>query len=100
MSVPVPVFEPVGGHAVIIIPKEQKYYSFALAAQVFAQAGIRGGVFEDYYRLAVPRRVYTREHLQYVGEAVSKIYASAVPKLKVVNKPKEFFNFFARFSAG
>jgi tryptophanase len=96
----VPVFEPVGGHAVVVMSKKQKYYAFALAAQVYAQTGIRGGVFEDYYRLAIPRRVYTREHLQFVGEALSRAYASGVPRLKLVNKPREFFNFFARFSAG
>jgi tryptophanase len=96
----VPVFEPVGGHAVVILPKKQKYYSYALAAEVYVHTGIRGGVFGNSYRLALPRRVYTREHLQYVGEAIGKVYASDVPKLRVVNRPGEFFNFFAQFRIG
>jgi tryptophanase len=95
----VPIFEPVGGHAIVILPKSQPYYSFSLAAQVYLETGIRGGVFEKYFRLAVPRRVYTSEHLQYVADAVGSVYARQLPRLKLVNRPREFFNFFARFSS-
>jgi tryptophanase len=95
----VKVFEPVGGHAVAVIPKSgHRYFSFALASQVFLETGIRGGVFEEYYRLAVPRRVYTREQLRHVGESVSKAYTSDLPRLRLINRPHEFFNFFARFA--
>ena len=92
------VFEPVGGHAVVVIPKKQSYFSFSLAAQVFIKYGIRGGVFEEYFRLAVPRRVYTSEHLEHVGACVGNTWTRRLPRLKLVKKPPEFFNFFARFT--
>ncbi len=94
----VPIFEPVGGHAIVVLPKKQPYYSFALAAQAFIETGIRGGVFEKYYRLAIPRRVYTHEHLEYVGESIAKVYSHDLARLRLTNKPREFFNFFARFN--
>jgi tryptophanase len=94
----VSIFEPVGGHAVVVIPQKNDYFSFALAAQVFVKHGIRGGVFEEYFRLAVPRRVYTSEHLAYVGECVANTWSRRLPRLRLVRKPSEFFNFFARFT--
>jgi tryptophanase len=94
----VSIFEPVGGHAVVIQPKDQSYFSFAFAAQVFLKAGIRGGVFQQYFRLAIPRRVYTSEHLKYVGESIGELWPRRLPKLRLVNEPSEFFNFFARFA--
>ena len=94
----VDVFEPVGGHGVVILPKKGRYSAFALAAQVFIKSGIRGGVFEHYLRLAIPRRVYTREHLDYVAESIGKVYAKELPRLRLVKKPRIFFNFFAQFT--
>jgi tryptophanase len=95
----VKVFEPVGGHGVIVLPRRVKrYYAFALAAQVFLDTGVRAGVFEEYLRLAIPRRVYTSEHLQFVGESIARVYKRELPKLRLVNRPRQFFNFFARFT--
>jgi tryptophanase len=94
----VDVFEPVGGHGIIVLPKKEKYFSFALAAQVFLKSGIRGGVFEEFFRLAIPRRVYTSEHLEYVGACVGDAWSRKLPRLRLKNKPPEFFNFFARFT--
>ena len=94
----VSIFEPVGGHAVVVVPKKQDYFSFAIASQVFIKYGIRGGVFEDYFRLAIPRRVYTSEHLAYVGECVARVWSRRLPPLRLVKRPAEFFNFFARFA--
>ncbi|MEO0142479.1 MAG: tryptophanase [candidate division WOR-3 bacterium] len=94
----VEVFEPVGGHGLVIKPKEKiPYASFALGAQVYLETGIRGGVFGEEYRLALPRRVYTKEHLKFVGEAIAKVYRKKLIKLKPINHPTTFFNFFARF---
>lgn len=95
----VSIFEPVGGHAVVVIPKKKAYFSFALAAQVFIKYGIRGGVFEEYFRLAIPRRVYTTEHLVHAGTSVASAWSGPLPRLRLVKKPAEFFNFFARFDA-
>jgi len=93
------IFEPVGGHAVVITTRKgHAHFAFALAAQIYLNSGIRVGVFDDSVRLAVPRRVYTREHLSYVGECVARAYRSNIPRLKFVHKPREFCNFFARYT--
>ncbi len=95
----VAIFEPVGGHGVVVLPKKiERYYAFSLAAQVFLDTGVRAGVFEDHLRLAVPRRVYTSEHLKFAGESIALSYAKDLPRLRLVNRPRQFFNFFARFA--
>lgn len=94
----VDIYEPVGGHAVVIMKKKARaHFAFALAAQIYIDSGIRVGIFDDCVRVAVPRRVYTREHLKYVGECIAKAYSSSIPRLKLVHRPSEFFNFFARY---
>ena len=92
------IFEPIGGHAVVVIPNDDfPYVAFSLASEIYLKTGIRVGIFENSVRLALPRRVYTKDQLKYVGEAIGKIYRQKLPKLKLINKPKHFFNFFARF---
>lgn len=94
----VKIFEPVGAHGVVILPKHKfRYAAFSLAAEIYLQTGIRTGVFGNNVRLALPRRVYTKDHLTYVGESVGKIYRGKLPKLKLINRPTTFFNFFVRF---
>jgi len=90
----VPVIRPAGGHAVYIdarallphIPPLQ-YPGIALANALYVEAGIRGVEIGtvmfgqqpdgteivpamDLVRLAIPRRVYTQSHIDYVAEAV------------------------------
>jgi tryptophanase len=94
------IFEPVGGHAVVILPrKNHRHFAFALAAKIYAGSGIRTGVFDDCVRLALPRRVYTREHLQYASICIARAYLQQLPKMRLTHRPREFFNFFARFAA-
>lgn len=96
----IPVYSPPGGHAVYILadkflphlPRNQ-YPGWALTVALYREAGIRateiGGVMfasEDeekrevvfpkleLVRLAIPRRVYTASHLEYVAEAVTDLY--------------------------
>jgi len=96
----IPVYKPVGGHAVYIladkflphIPRHQ-YPGWALTVALYKEAGIRvveiGGVMfaekdeetgEEIFpklemvRLSVPRRVYTISHLHYVAEALISLY--------------------------
>jgi tryptophanase len=90
----VPVLQPAGGHAVYLdaralLPQipPLEYPGIALANALYLEAGIRGveigtvmfGLHPDgketpadmdLVRLAIPRRVYTQSHIDYVAEAV------------------------------
>lgn len=97
----VPVQKPIGGHAVYLdankfvptIPREE-YRAQALAIELYTVSGIRGveiGTIladrdpetrENRYpelelvRLAIPRRTYTHNHMEYIAAALKKIYDS------------------------
>jgi tryptophanase len=90
----VPIIEPPGGHAVYIDARSMlpwipplEYPGIALANALYVEAGVRaveiGTVMfglhpdgtespaaMDLVRLAIPRRVYTQSHIDYVAEAV------------------------------
>ena len=86
----VPIVEPPGGHAIYIdaarmlphIPKEQ-FPAQALAVELYRHAGIRGveigtlmfgdAAQHELLRLAIPRRVYTQSHIDYVVEAILEV---------------------------
>jgi tryptophanase len=94
------VFEPVGAHAVLVTPPDDTAFSaYALAAAVFLDSGIRGGVFDNGYRLAIPRRVYTQQHLDFVADRVARVYHKPLPHLTCTMRPGKFSNFFVRFTA-
>jgi len=88
-----PVIRPIGGHAVYVIADKflphiawDKFPAHALAIALYIEGGIRGveigSIMEgrdpqtgenrkarqEFLRLAIPRRVYTKEHLDYVIE--------------------------------
>lgn len=94
----VPVMMPIGGHAVYIDAKKlydhipvNEYPGQALACELYLKAGIRtveiGSVMFGKYdengklipapmelvRLAIPRRVYTQSHIEYVIETFDEI---------------------------
>jgi tryptophanase len=87
----VPIVQPPGGHAVYIdaraflphIPPEQ-FPGVALAAELYLEGGIRAveigtlmfgaAARMDLVRLAIPRRVYTQSHIDYVVEVVLEVW--------------------------
>lgn len=95
----VPLQNPIGGHAVFIdalkflphVPREQ-YPAQTLALELYLEAGIRGveigAILADrdpltrenryphteFVRLAIPRRTYTNNHMEYVAKAVENVF--------------------------
>jgi tyrosine phenol-lyase len=121
----VPIIEPPGGHAIYIdaaavsphIPREQ-FPGQALVVGLYRHAGIRaveiGSVMFgtgaagprgashprlELVRLAVPRRVYTQSHIDYVVEAVVEVYRQreTLRGLRIVEAPPALRHFTAKF---
>jgi len=95
----IPIYKPVGGHAVYVLADEflphlprDQFPGWALTVALYREAGIRaveiGGVMfarkksrpgrESYpklemVRLSIPRRVYTVSHLQYIADAFAAL---------------------------
>jgi tryptophanase len=112
----VPIVEPPGGHAIYIdagrmlahIPRSQ-FPAQALAVELYRHAGIRsveiGSVMfaekarHELLRLAIPRRVYTQSHIDYVVEAILEVNQSreAIRGLEIVHEPPFLRHFSARF---
>ena len=87
----VPIVQPPGGHAIYIdaraflphIPVEQ-FPGVALACELYLEGGIRSveigrlmfgaAATMDLVRLAIPRRVYTQSHIDYVVEVILEVW--------------------------
>jgi tyrosine phenol-lyase len=87
----VPIVQPPGGHAIYIdaraflphVPPAQ-FPGVALAAELYVEGGIRSveiGTLMfgehaqmDLVRLAIPRRVYTQSHVDYVVEVILEVF--------------------------
>jgi tryptophanase len=87
----VPIVQPPGGHAIYIdakaflphIPVEQ-FPGVALAAELYLEGGIRsveigslmfaGAAQMELVRLAIPRRVYTQSHIDFVVEVILRVW--------------------------
>jgi len=112
----VPIVEPPGGHAIYIdaarmlpqIPPKQ-FPGQALAVELYRHAGIRsveiGSVMfgdaarHELLRLAIPRRVYTQSHIDYVVEAILEVNARKheIRGLEIVEQPPFLRHFSAKF---
>ncbi|MGA7414745.1 MAG: tryptophanase [Bryobacteraceae bacterium] len=111
----VPIVEPPGGHAIYIdagrmlphIPPSQ-FPGQALAVELYRHAGIRSveigslmfgaSAQHELLRLAIPRRVYTQSHIDYVVEAILEVNAqkSTIRGLEIVEEPPSLRHFTAR----
>ncbi len=121
----IPTIQPAGGHAVYLdaravlpdIP-QCEFPGQALAVELYREGAIRGveigSVMFAYpdpdtgqmvypklelLRLAIPRRVYTQSHMDYVAEALVKIKAraSSIRGYKFTYAPELLRHFTARF---
>ena len=122
----VSIVEPPGGHAVYVDAahfcdhlKPDDFPGQALLCALYRHAGIRaveiGSVMfgttdpatgktvhppMQLVRLAVPRRVYTQSHIDYVIEAVGEVYANrrAIRGLRMTEAPAVLRHFTAKFA--
>jgi tryptophanase len=113
------IVEPPGGHAIYIdagqlcphIPPSQ-FPGQSLVCGMYRQAGIRaveigsvmfdgGGTPPDMelLRMALPRRVYTQSHMDYVVEACAELYQhrGELRGLRMTNNPPYLRHFTAEF---
>ena len=121
----IPIVKPIGGHAVYIDAKSLlpqidplDYPAQSLACELYIQGGIRsveiGSFMFGHYdengteipnsmellRLALPRRVYTQSHIDYVIEVFEKVYEkrSELKGLKIIKEPPFLRHFSAELS--
>ncbi len=121
----IPVMRPAGGHAVYLdarrflphVPQD-RFPAQALTVALYLEGGVRGveigGVMFgrvdpetgepvwptlELVRLAIPRRVYTNTHLEYVAEVIEDLFArrDRIPGLAMVYAPTVLRHFTARF---
>jgi tryptophanase len=116
----VKIMEPPGGHAIYIdakafcphIPQEQ-FPGQALVVAMYRHAGIRaceigsvmfGGPGRpapalELVRLAIPRRVYTQSHIDYVIEAIVEVFQKrdTLRGLRITHEPAALRHFSAAF---
>jgi len=120
----VPIIKPAGGHAIYVdaralLPHIQplEYPGQSLAVELYKAGGIRsceiGTVMfgrqadgsekpaeKDLVRLAIPRRVYTQSHIDYVIECFEEVYAGRkkLKGLKITFEPPMLRHFTSRFA--
>ncbi|MDP4198633.1 MAG: tryptophanase [Bacteroidota bacterium] len=120
----VPIVRPTGGHAVYIDAKRfaphlraEDYPGQSIVCALYTHAGIRsvevGSVMFGKYdqdgrlipspmelvRLAIPRRVYTQSHIDYVAEAVCEVFEERdnLPALHITYEAPILRHFTAHF---
>ena len=121
----IPVMAPAGGHAVYLdarrfLPHIEplQYPGQALSVELYMEAGIRcveiGTVMfgldphtniekparQDLLRLAIPRRVYTQSHMDYVLEAIGLVWGrrNEIRGMRITEAPQFLRHFTAHFT--
>ncbi len=125
-SAGIPVIYPIGGHAVYVDAKsfldhipQSEFPGQALTAELYVEGGVRGVEIgsvmfasknketgETVYpgmelvRLAVPRRVYTDNHIDWVVESLKTLWnrRADIPGLKIIYEAPFLRHFTAKFS--
>ena len=112
----VPIVEPPGGHAIYIdagrmlphIPRH-RFPGQSLAVELYKHAGVRsveiGSVMfgenarHELLRLAIPRRVYTQSHIDYLVEAILEVNErkDELRGYEIVHEPPFLRHFTATF---
>lgn len=121
----VPVLRPFGGHAVYLdvarfLPHlaPSQHPAQALAVHLYIEGGIRAGKTGavpagsgrdtgqrerpplELLRLAIPRRVYSDQHMEYAARIIEYVWRrrDAVRGMRVVNDPPTLRHFLARYA--
>lgn len=118
----VPILEPTGGHAVYLDAKEMlpeldplRYPAWSVANGLYLTGGVRGveigsvmfGRHPDgsehpaameLVRLALPRRVFTQSHIDYVAEVVLHVFEhrGELPGYRILEQAETLRHFTAR----
>jgi tyrosine phenol-lyase len=112
----VPIVQPPGGHAIYLdaraflphIPPAQ-FPGVALACELYLEGGIRSveigtlmfgeHATMDLVRLAIPRRVYTQSHIDYVVEVIMEVWQqrAKIRGLQLTHEAPFLRHFTARF---
>jgi len=125
-KVGVPILLPTGGHAVYIDASRfcdhlsaTHFPGQAIACELYLKGGIRGceigsvmfGKYDDkgrlispdmeLVRLAIPRRVYTQSHIDYVAEVIIEVFGKRehLRGYKIVEEPTFLRHFTAKFES-
>jgi len=119
----VPIIQPAGGHAIYIDARAMlphipptRYPGIALVNAFYLEGGVRGVEIGtvmfglrpdgtevppamDLVRLAIPRRVYTQSHIDYVAEVVLAVAAASagLRGYRIVSAPAVLRHFTAMF---
>jgi len=110
------IVRPPGGHAIYIdaatfcphIPKEQ-FPGQGLSIEMYRHVGIRscemgsimfeGNAPMELVRMAIPRRMYTQSHMDYVCEGIIEVFEQRdrIKGVRIVEEPPALRHFTAKF---
>ncbi len=120
----IPIIEPPGGHAIYIDAKRflpqippHEFPGQSIVCEIYIEGGVRGveigsvmfGKYDEnskivsppmeLVRLAIPRRVYTQSHIDYVAEVIIEVFKNRenLKGYKIIYQAPMLRHFTARF---